>query len=73
VQPFHPSLGARAIPGIFVVKGWHADAARVIERVVAAEDAEAAKNRAKSEGLSIVLVSPYAPVSPGSDEFNGGE
>jgi hypothetical protein len=52
------------VPGVFVVKGWSREAGTVIEIVVVAWDEKEAKARVEADGLTLVVVRPYAPAPP---------
>jgi hypothetical protein len=51
------------MPGVFVIQGWNAAAGVVVEEVVVAESAEAARARALARDLTLINVRPYAPVA----------
>ena len=50
------------MPGVVVIYGWHQAAGLVVEEVVAAVDANAARERALARDLTMITVRPYAPV-----------
>lgn len=51
----------------FVVKGWSEATGRVVEVVIEAADAEQAKIKAESDGLTLIVVARDPPPEPAPD------